>query len=471
MTIGRGLTICFFILISFLGYSQLNFSGEATARGLISSEEILPFWFYSNQRGRVNDSTNVALWLTARETWAINTNSDIEIGGGILYQDAEEEEVDLDELYIQYRNSWLRIVGGVKQYDELYDGLSGTNGNMLWSLNAKPMPGLQINTLKPIYLIFNNQLGFSGSWSEFVMGKERFVKNTRLHKKTLYLHYKTNNSLNIALGIEHFVQWAGDSPDPVIGSQPRSFKDYLKVITGQGGDEDAFDGEQSNALGNHLGSYELRISKSFKNIEMEFMYSHLFEDGSGMLYYNPADGRYGLYANLNKNQEVQLWVEKLLYEFYYTKDQSHDRTPFKHVWDNYFNNGIYRSGWTYENRILGLPFFTLNNYGSEYPIIGNNRVIVHHFGANGFLINRYKYKLLVSYRNNNGHVRNKGDFDWVKFAEDDPSGKYKLPHEVISTYLDVNLFNSFLNINMELGADFSSESSNLGVGIKLNKTF
>ncbi|WP_010228573.1 capsule assembly Wzi family protein [Gillisia marina] len=471
MTIERGGIIIYFIFSSFVGFSQLGFSGEATARGLVSSEEMLPFWFYSNQRGRVNNSANVALWLTARENWLINRDFNIEIGGGVLYQDTAENQVDLDELYVQYKNYWLRVIGGIKHYDELYEGLSGTNGNMLWSLNARLMPGFQINTLRPIYFLFNNRLGFSGTWSEFLIGKERFVKNTRLHKKSLYLNYRSKNGLKIALGLEHFVQWAGDSPDTIIGRQPGGLKDYLKIITGQGGSENAFEGEQSNALGNHLGSYELRITQKFKNAELEFMYSHPFEDGSGMLYYNFEDGRYGLYANLNENEEKQPWVDKLLYEFYYTKNQSHNRTPFKHVWDNYFNNGIYRSGWTYENIIIGLPFFTLNNYGSDYPIIGNNRVIIHHFGANGFLMNRFNYKLLVSYRNNNGHARSKGDFDWVKIPEDDPSGKYKLSHEITSTYLDVNLLNSFLNINLQLGADLSSEDSNLGVGLKFNKTF
>ncbi|RKS50475.1 capsule assembly protein Wzi [Gillisia mitskevichiae] len=475
MNIGRGLFFTLFIFNSFIGFSQLNFSGEATSRVYISSEDKLPFWLYSNQRGRINDSTTVSLFLTARENWKINQNADLEIGGGILYQDAAEEEVDLDELYIQYKNSWIRIIGGIKQIDELYDGLSGTNGNMLWSLNAKPIPGIQLNTVKPIYFLFNKHLGISGTWGEFLLDndKNRFVKKIKIHKKSLFINYRSNNELKIKLGIEHFVQWGGESPESHIGIQPKSFSDYLKIITGQGGQEDAFIGEQTNALGNHLGSYELRISKVINNIYYEIMYSHPFEDGSGMLYYNRPDGRYGIFVDLTEySLREKPWIQKFMYEFYYTKDQSHERSPLIHKWDNYFNNGLYQSGWTYKDNVLGLPFFTINQYGNDKkPSIGNNRIIVHHFGLKGNLMQKIPYKLFLSYRNNNGHVRNLNDFDGEEFREDDPRGRIILPHEIVSTYLDVNLLNSFLNINLELGADFSSENSNLGVGIKINKTF
>jgi len=473
----RGIiTVILMLLFQYSGFAQIEFSGNATLEGFISNQDELPFWFYSNRRGRVNQETSVATWAHIIANYDLSRIAKIEVGAGAMYQDAgRKNDIDVDELYAQFNNNWLLITAGIKQHDELYDGLSGTNGDMLWSLNAKPLPGVQVQTLHPIYFLFNDHLGFSGTWGEFLMGddEDRFVKKTRVHKKSLFLDYRSNNNLKIKLGIEHFAQWAGESPEANIGKQPHGFKDYLSIITGQGGESDAYIGEQTNALGNHLGSYELRISKVINHIYYEFMYSHLFEDGSGMLYYNRPDGRYGLYIDFTDfTYNEKPWIQKFMFEFYYTKDQSHERSPLIHKWDNYFNNGMYQSGWTYKGDVIGMPFFTINQYGNDKkPSIGNNRVIVHHFGMKGNINQKFPYKLLLSYRNNNGHVRNLNETDGEEFREDDPRGRFTMPHEIISTFLDVQLLNSFVQLNMELGGDFSSEENTLGAGVRLSKQF
>ena len=43
-----------------------------------------------------------------------------------------------------------------------------------------------------------------------------------------------------------------------------------------------------------------------------------------------------------------------------------------HLYDNYFNNGVYPFGWTYKGRVIGLPFFT---YDSDENYIMNNKFI------------------------------------------------------------------------------------------------
>ncbi len=473
-SIYKNLQALLLLLVTCTASAQLEFKGEATLKGIVSANERSPFWMHSNQRGRVTDSTNLATWILAKGIYEVNEYSSFEFGGGLLYQDANNKaKINIDELYGQYKNSWLQIIGGRKQHEELYDGLSATNGNFIWSLNARPLPGVQISTVKPIYFLFDKNLGLSGSWNEFHMYKNRYVENTLLHNKSLYLNYRNDDGLKIKLGIQHFVQWGGTSPDPKIKSQPNGFSDYLRVVLGQEGDSNSF--ENINALGNHLGSYELRINKESRKLEMEFFYTHFFEDGSGMAMYNILDGRYGVFANFKEKSrwvEKDSWIESVMYEFYYTKDQSHALTPWKHLWDNYFNNGIYKSGWTYNDQVIGVPFFTTNHYeGDATTTIGNNRVIVHHLGLNGFAFNRFPYKLLMSYRNNNGHVRNRGYADYEIYREDDPRGKYTIEHEIISSFVDIRFLESFINLNLEIGVDASGDEVNLGAGIKLNKQF
>ncbi len=475
-SIYKSLLALLLLFITSTATAQFDINGEATLRGMVSGNEKTPFWMHSNQRGRVTDSTNLATWISAKGIYELNENSGFEIGGGLLYQDANNKaKINIDELYGQYKNSWLQIIGGRKQHEELYDGLSATNGNFIWSLNARPLPGIQISTVKPIYFLFDKSLGFSGSWNEFHMYKNRYVENTLLHNKSLYLNYRNDDGLKIKLGIQHFVQWGGTSPDPNIGKQPAGFSDYIRVVTGHDGGDNALVTDQENALGNHMGSYELRINKTSRKLELEFLYSHFFEDGSGMAMYNILDGRYGVYANFKDKSrwvEKDSWIESAMYEFYYTKDQSHKLTPWIHKWDNYFNNGIYKSGWTYNGQVIGVPFFTTNLYeGDATSTIGNNRVIVHHIGLNGFAFNKFPYKLLMSYRNNNGHVRNRSEADYEFYQEDDQRGKYVIEHEIISSYVDIRFLESFINLNLEIGVDASGDEVNLGAGIKLNKQF
>jgi hypothetical protein len=463
-----------FLFNSWIGTAQIEFNTEFNLKTMVSAKEKSPFWMHTNQRGRLTDSTNLAGWVSIKGSYEISDNSSFEIGGGLLYQDANNKvRLNIDELYGQFRNSWLQIIGGRKQHEELYDGLSATNGNILWSLNARPLPGIQVSTLEPIYFLLDKKLGFSGSWNEFHMYKNRFVENTLLHNKSLYLNYRNKEDLKIKLGIQHFVQWGGISP--VYGNLPSGVTDYYRVITGAEGGDNALGTDQQNALGNHMGSYELRIKKEYKTLDIEFSYSHYFEDGSGMLMYNLLDGRYGVYAKFKERSrylDKKDWVESMMYEFYYTKDQSHNLTPWIHLWDNYFNNGIYKSGWTYNGQVIGIPFFTTNKYeGGATTIIGNNRVIVHHIGLNGFAFNRFPYKFLMSYRNNNGHVRSRGEYDYEFYRENDPRGKISIAHEIVSSYLDIRMLESFINLNLELGVDATGDDVNVGVGLKLNKQF
>lgn len=138
-----------------------------------------------------------------------------------------------------------------------------------------------------------------------------------------------------------------------------------------------------------------------------------------------------------------------MYEFYYTRNQSAGSLTTDGS-DNYFHNHLYRSGWTYESRILGVPFVTLNDTRSG---IANNKFIVHHIGLSGIALNNFPYKLLASYRKNYGG-----------------KGTAYIPNDVFSTYLDVRVLQAYVDFNVQLGGDFSSdEGSNLGIGLNLSK--
>lgn len=430
-------------------FSQLEFSGDLNLKVFYSENKDIPFWFYNSQQGRISKNTDISSWISGIGVYKMNSHSFIEIGGGLLYRNGGSERISIDELYAQYSNSWLQLSLGVKQKEALYGGLSAANENILWTLNARPLPGIQLRTAEPIYFTSNKKWAFDAEWEEYLMGNKRYVKNTHLHHKSFHLLYETSTGWQIKAGIQHFVQWAGTSPE--YGTQPHSIKDYLKIITGRGGGEDATLSDKQNALGNHLGSYELSVKKKIALSEVGFIYNSIFEDGSGSRFANFPDGRYGIYWKRQKG----VFVNNLIYEFYYTKDQSHDVNKWGA--DNYFGHTIlYNSGWTYLDRIIGTPFF---EYNPDRHMMKNNKFIAHHLGMSGnykILNNRVPYKFMLTYLVNEGTYRN----------------PYFSKHYKFYTYFSSRILKDPFELSIELGSDFDSLNSPVyGIGLNLTKTF
>ncbi|NJW53411.1 capsule assembly Wzi family protein [Salinimicrobium sp. CDJ15-91] len=431
-------------------YSQeINYNLSAIAQGTLFSGEESPFWIHSNQRGRLDEKTNLSSWLNGTGSYEFRYGGVLTAGLGILYHDGYSNEVQLDEYFVGYENNWFEAYAGRKQKTEFFSGISATNENVLWSLNSRPIPGLSFST-KTIPLFERAGIGFKASWEEFFSEEtERYIQTPRIHHKSFHFIFNGIRNVELIAGGHHYVQWAGKSPE--YGDLPSGFEDYLKVITGGsiiGGD--GFVGEQEvNGLGNHLGGYEVQLNTSFSHYDLSLIYNTIFEDFSGIKLRNTPDGRYGIYL---KDQEPEKWVQAMMYEFYFTRHQS-KTYPTTDGKDNYFNNHLYRSGWTYEKRIIGLPFMMLDN---ERFRVAHNNVVAHHLGLTGNAFYTYPYKLLASYRANYGA---KG-------------GTSKPVEQILSTYLDVNVWQDFLNINLQFGADIHSEdSSNVGIGLRVQKSF
>ncbi|MEG9327952.1 capsule assembly Wzi family protein [Salinimicrobium catena] len=455
-----------YLLLSTKIFAQkIHFSGEIDIQGLTSAGEELPFWMYSNTRGRVSDNSNFMGVISSELSYNPSPVSSLEVGSGVFYSDGLSHDIFFDELYLEYNYKWLGVTTGRKQYDELYNGLSASNENILWSLNSRPIPGIQIRTEYPIFFSSRQVFGFEASYSEYRLEAERFMRRANIHHKFFRLIFNSQD-FQFKIGLQHFAQWGGTSK--VKGKQPDTLEAYLRIITGKAGTENASIGDQSNALGNHLGGYEIYITKSFAAFNAELIYNHLFDDKSGMRLGNTPDGRYGLFINLKE----QKWLDSFIYEFYYTKHQS-STTSGAHIWDNYFNNFLYRSGWTYEERVIGTPFFVPNHYDEEHAAgfirIGNNKFIAHHIGISGKLWSKYPYRVLTSYRRNYGHYQIAGDYKSEYYPPEDIRGKNKIQPEVTSSLLEITYPNSFFNVTFTFGGDFSSTETNLGFGINLKK--
>lgn len=446
--------LSFFSLITYSAHAQWGFKGSVNLNAYVhqGTAERLPFWMYHNQRGRVSENTNISGWISGSTFNEFNNGNSLEIGAGVLYQDGVNDGIFLDEIYAAFNTDWLEAVIGRRQQKELYKGLSATNENMLWSLNARPMPGVSLATNRTIFFSPESAYGFQASWSEYLMGDDRFVKGARLHHKSIHFVYRPNPGFKIKAGVRHFAQWAGVSPET--GQQPEGISDYLRIIAGREGGENAVAGDQDNVLGNHLGTYELEIRKRINpELELSFIYNHMFEDGSGSRYANFPDGRYGLFLDFEDNQRL---VNGIFYEFFHTRNQSINAGS-PHGDDNYLNNFVtYHSGFTYERRIIGLPFFT---YDEALDQVVNNKFSAHHLGISGNFYNHlvsYPWKLLLSFSHNEGRY---GRF-------------YHPDRDIFSGLYDIKLWQSFIQFNVQLGVEVSNVAKPIyGVGLNLSKQF
>lgn len=444
--------LIFFITTTSSAQTTYSVELELEAKGATQVE--LPFWMNSNQRGRISPETNVLGLMTGKMQHQLPGEAILEIGAGGLVHDGFQKKLALDQAYLQFRNQHFYITGGIKQKKELYNGLSATNENILWSLNARPLPGLEIGTTKPVFVFPG--IGFEARWGEYLLEEDRHVPWARVHHKKFKLVLQPNEDWEIRAGIQHFVQWGGVSPE--WGQQPEGLTDYLRIISGRQGGEEALLGDRQNSLGNHLGSWELEVKKDFEEHSLAFIYNNIFEDGSGSRFANFPDGRYGFFW---ENATSSSLISSVLYEFYYTKHQSHDVNKWGA--DNYLNHLMtYNSGWTYFEQVLGAPFFL---YDKGQDRIINNKFSAHHLGLSGNLgtfFNPYPYKLMLSYRHNEGSYYQ------------DPYPSDREP-QIVSTYFTARLYNADfdydiprLTLDFLFAADFHNLlDPNFAAGISL----
>jgi hypothetical protein len=151
------------------------------------------------------------------------------------------------------------------------------------------------------------------------------------------------------------------------------------------------DAIRTNKAGDHRGVVEGGFEWEGDNTLIKAYHQTPFDMGIGISIKN-IDKLAGLSVT-NKNPGV---FRKGLVEFIHTRQMT-DWVP--HHRESYYNNGVYKTGWEYENLIIGTPLFTNRIRASHYfpeiepydwnaanksiqgnDNIINNRIIGGHFG-------------------------------------------------------------------------------------------
>ncbi|MDC8000264.1 capsule assembly Wzi family protein [Aequorivita todarodis] len=432
----------------FVFSQEFDIAGSVEAKAMLSNEDENPFWFHTNTNYAVGELSNLSATGELKASLSYSSFK-INAGAAVFGRDGVQDAVQRRDLYLQFENSWLFATLGAKKQTEVLDGLSATNQNFLWSGNARPLPGVLLEANNPLKI----SKTFAIDWgiAHYELNDNRFVDGTHVHYKRLALITTFNENHKLTAKLQHYVQWGGSSP--VYGELKDGFKDFINVFFAHNTEEIGIEGETINKLGNHLGSYFLNYE--FKNAWGNFSiyHDHPFEDGSGTRLANFPDGVWGAYFK-PKNQKI---ISSILYEYIDTSDQS--GISVGSGFDGYFGNNIYRSGWTYEENIMGAPFIlfdkNLEINADNTPYI-SNRAKVHHFGVIGEF-NNFQWKLKSTVAKYMGTYRKPFYPEW-KYWYNYGSLSYK--SEKLGTFTVMG------------GADFSNITDTLfGGGIEYSYAF
>lgn len=394
---------------------------ELYTGGAIGSGDTKPFWNVSNQYGRYSlEPFEGVTGLKVVSKDSSDTFFHVDYGLEVFGRYNGNPGFFLQQGYAQVRTPFLLFRAGMKEGEAIgsQDSLLSI-GSTVWSRNARPMPKLVIAT--PGYIDVPYTKGYvevNGSLAHGWFEEARYVDNVYLHQKHVHVRAGGDLFINFSMGFLHFAQWGGFSSDPRYGKLPNDIEAYLKVFFAQQGDTtNAPPGEAINVLGNHLGSRTYRLDIKLNTINVGMYFQTIFEDGSGMVMPFFKDNLKGISIQSKDPKKI---VNRLVFEYLHTTFQSgpYHIIPLKMIGnDNYFNNGIYRNGWTYKSMTIGTPLITSPVYNEEEEIkIMNNRVLALHLGLGG-QVKSIGYKTYFTLSKNFGTFSNpiipiKNQFSW-----------------------------------------------------------
>jgi len=403
------LILLFFPFHVFAQKDSINY--DVNVIGLTSTGQYSPFWLQSEQYGKISSSPNSADLLVGvnkdfnRNQQLFNYGFKADL---LIQTDNTKSNVYFQELYAKARFLVFDFIVGAREEHFGNQDSTLSCGGFLFSNNARPMPKVVIGIEHFTPVPFTNGfLEIKGALAQGWFTDNIYVRGLLLHQKYLYLKLGGNLPVHFQYGLDHVAEWGGNVPG--LGQQPESLRDYFKIFLGSSGGQNSTLNDQINTLGNHIISQSMRLDIDISDFQLGGYWQDISEDPpvrfiTGTM--NLPDGLWGISL---RNKHFP-FIKGILYEYLNTTDQSgpyNDRDGIIYGGqDNYFNNGIYKNGWTYYSRTIGTPFISSPIYNKDGSItILNNRVQVHHIGLEGDAFG-FTYKYLASFSKNYGTYDN-----------------------------------------------------------------
>ena len=380
----------------------LLYTGEVSA--LSSSGKTAPTWMQANRNGDISSlphSGNLSLGIVKPATrpnrWFDYDGAVVLSGRVAGVQSGDPKQIEgtgfFRALYAHVRLYIIDITAGIQPQTYSAGDPELSCGGLLFSTNTHPIPRISVGFDR--WTAFPGLFGYvefkGGVTHGWLSDNNPYVSRTMLHHKHIGGRVGGKLPVNISYEFHHAAQWGGYSEQyGDLGNDWKAFRSTLLVKAGG-----TMRNDQINAQGNHIGYQQLALDVKGEGWKVSAYWQTIQEDGPirfigwGM---NNKDGLWGVSAT----QNIWPFIEGVTYEFLNTTDQSgpfHDRDGCVYGgMDSYYQNTIYRQGWTYFGRIMGSPLMSLTN----------SRVMAHHIGIRGDIYG-FRYRVLCTYADNYGN--------------------------------------------------------------------
>lgn len=369
--------------------------------GGVTSGSAVPFNVQANRYGTV-DSTSSAIGLRAggERSFRLGSLWQASIGGEVLTRASQRSTAHLHQAYGRLSYRGLRFQAG--RWEEKPTTLADTSlsmGAMLQSQNAPPMPKLRL--WMPRYVTvpgMQSYLGVKASITHGWFTNKRFVEGPWLHQKSLYLRILPMRfPVQIHAGILQATTWGGTHP--TAGNLPQDLEAFARVLAGRAGGTGSLETEQKGTLGNTVAGYDGAITFQTDTIRGRMARYFHHTDRPSLAFRNPWDG---LWTVRLERREPGHAVDAVMWEHLNATRHNAKFTEGEvRGQDSYYNNSVYRSGWTYRGWTLGTPLLLPNRTG---PGVGNNIVVAHRIGVEGHLAG-LRYWSTATYSRHYGALR------------------------------------------------------------------
>ena len=419
--------VCMKAQVSRLGENvQYAFTAQGTAGG----GDNAPFWFTNNRYGlgttdNFSGLARVALWRTVEtdSLWFWRIGYGVELASPINSQNGY---FCIQQAYADIEWKMLRLSLGQKERPSELKNPYLSTGGMTLGMNARPLPQVRLEmpdfwTVPGTKSIFSFKAHLAYGWYTDAKWQKKFNAGTNniytegsmFHSKALFIRLGNREvfPLEVIGGLEMACQFGGTG---------WNLQQYGGGALGQGinlggnlwtaflpGGGDVNDENYTNAAGNHVGSWHLRLDWIQKNWSIGLYMEHMFEDHSQMfLQYGWKDMLLGLDVNLPDNP----FLSALVYEYNSTMHQSgpiyHDKTEENSqqisATAEYYSNHLYGS-WQMGGFVMGTPLVISPLYNPYYNNKGNleiqhNRLKVHHVGLAGNPSSEWAWRAMYTHQ-------------------------------------------------------------------------
>ncbi len=395
--------------------------------GTTASKDYQPLWMTSNKFGTISDlksdlSTNIRLtnfhWLGKTPgNSSDSAKQKFYISYGVnLFNNQHFNETIIEEGYVKagYKKWQLRAGRFEETTGDIDHNLS--SGSLGISGNALPIPKISIAVVDYIPVPFTKGfVSFKGQLSHGWFGNNRYMKDAYYHEKTFYVQLG-KKKLKLYGGVQHFAEWGGRRGNLQL---ERSLKGFFDVLFVKAADDGSVGTSTNGRLPNRPGDQRGLLEGGFRwendKIIIHGYNQTPFETGRDVDIRN-VDRLLGLSLTLKKANSV---LKKVVVELLDTKDMLSFVEPSDR--QSFYNNGFYKTGWEYEDRIIGTPLFINRVRASKYfdryvpynwdspdsTIYGNdnivnNRVIGFHLGVLYGICPRLEAKTFITTTRNYG---------------------------------------------------------------------